>query len=132
MITTIEIDIYNVDVVVVIEEDWTQTNKKFKLGLEEEDLKFYAWTIQHPEYKDKYETWLLLKPRKLDNNTILHELLHIVNFIAEQKGIDSTPSNDEALAYLQGYIGEKILTIRDKYIIKSLEASEKVLSLHLV
>ncbi len=124
MITTIEIDIYNVDVIVVIEEDWTATNKKFKLGLEEEDLKFYAWTIQHPEYKDKHETWLLLKPRKLDNNTILHELLHIVNFIAEQKGIDTSPSNDEALAYLQGYIGVKILEIRDKYIAKSLEVKK--------
>lgn len=116
MITTVEIALYNVDVVFVIDEDWSLINKKFKLGLTEEDLKFYAWTIEHPDYKDKYETWVLLKPSKLDYNTVLHELLHVVNFIALQKGIEVSAENDEALAYLQGYIGEKLLKFRDKYL----------------
>lgn len=117
-ITTIELPIYNLDIVILI-DNWEEANKKFKLGLDEDWYLSHAITMTHPVYTDKYEIFLLLRKPYLDYNTVLHELHHVLNMFCNCKGIIPDPENDEALAYLQGYIGEKILKFRDKYLKES-------------
>lgn len=41
--------------------------------------------------------------------TLVHEILHAVNFICQQKRIGTSQENDELIAYMQGYILEEIL-----------------------
>lgn len=112
-ITTIELPIYNLDIIVII-NDWQEANRKFKLQFREEDYEVCAWTIYDEPYIDNNEIFLLLRQPYLDNETILHELIHVISGICNRRGIVMDPTNDEPLAYLQGYIGNKILEFRDK------------------
>lgn len=123
-ITTIELPIYYLDIVVIIESDWLQVSKKFKLGITEVDLQANAWTI-HDEAGDENEIFLLLKPSALDYWTITHELMHIITKICICRAITMDAQNDEPLAYLQGYIGQKLFEFRDKFIQKHLEVQNK-------
>lgn len=116
-ITTIELPIYELDIVTVISDDFSTVNKKFRLSLTEEDFDVHALTLLHPEYRGRHEVYLILKPKYLDYNTVCHELEHIVMYICQAKGISPDPENDEPLAYLQGYIGQKIFEFRDKYVL---------------
>lgn len=123
-ITTIELPIYNLDIVAIIDDSWDIHNKKFKLQLDQEDLQYHALTSIHPEYRGKHEIYVLFKPVYLDYNTITHELMHIVMYSCSLIGIEPEVANDEPLAYLQGYIGQKLFEFRDKYIEKSLEVKK--------
>ena len=115
-ITTIELPIYNLDIVFIIQDNWEHYNKKFKLNLDSDELQAHAVTTVHSEYKEKHELFLLLKPKYLDYNTLCHELMHLVMYICELKGIRPEQDNDEPLAYLQGYLAEKLFIFRDKYL----------------
>lgn len=111
-ITTIELPIYDLDIVIVI-NDWQEANKKFNLQLTEEDYEAVAWTIY--EVND-HEIYMLLKDNQF--KYITHELFHVISAICKMRGIIMEPENDEPLAYLQGYIAEKIFLFRDKYLSK--------------
>jgi hypothetical protein len=124
-ITTIELPIYHLDIVILISDSWETYNKKFKLNLDSEYLSAHAVTTVHPEYKEKHEIYLLLKPKYLDYNTLCHELMHLVMYICDLKGIRPEQDNDEPLAYLQGYLAEELFKFRDLFITKSLEANQK-------
>ncbi len=128
-ITTIELPIYELDLIVIIDLEWSSANKKFKLQLDPEDLEAHALTKMHPEYKGRHELYLLLKPEHLDNNTLIHEIYHLVSWICLAKGITLDADNDEPLAYLAGYIGEKVLEFKEKYIEKNLHSNIKALPL---
>lgn len=122
-ITTIELPIYDLELVVLI-NSWEEANKKFKLGFKETDYSACAWTIYGEKCQSDSEIYLLLKDGYLDDKTILHELYHIISGICELRCIKPDPVNDEPLAYLQGYIGQKLFEFRDKYIEKSLEVKK--------
>lgn len=114
-ITTIELPIYITDIIVII-DNWEESDKKFDLYLERDDFKAHALTWLYPEYEKKHEIFVLLKTDFLDYNTLCHELYHIVMYVCEAKGIKPDEDNDEPLSYLQGYIAEKLFAFRDKYL----------------
>lgn len=115
MKTTIELPIYCTDIVMTIDNDWHDVNKKWKLELDEEDYLAHAITLVNPVYTTKHEIYVLFKPQYLDYNTICHELMHVVMYVCDIKGIIPDTDNDEPLSYLQGYIGEKMFEFRDKF-----------------
>ncbi len=106
-ITTIELPIYEVDVIVLIAEDWSRDSKRLKLDLDLEDLDADGITILNAQGRNKQEVYLFFKPEYLDYNAICH-----------LKGIRADEGNDEPLAYLQGYLADKIFSFRDKYLEK--------------
>lgn len=113
-ITTIEIPLYYLDVVVII-DDWEQANKKFKLDIKESEYNADALTIED-DNTSLNEVYLLLKSNYLDYWTIIHELMHLVSAICKLKGIKMDPKNDEPLAYMQAFLGQEILKFRDKHL----------------
>lgn len=116
-ITTIELPIYNVDIVIIISTEWQVVKKKYDLDMDADDLGTCAMTLMYPGDKNNVsEIYLVLRPEYLDYNTILHELLHVVFCVCDLKSIKADVNNDEPLTYLQGYIGEKLFEFRDKYI----------------
>lgn len=114
MTTTIEIPIYDIDVIVIIDSNWVDVNEKFELDLSENDLKAEAWTICDEGRFN--EIYVLFKPETIDNETLLHELFHIISRICEARDIVMDHKNDEPLAYLQGYIGQRVFEIRDQFL----------------
>lgn len=126
-VTTIELPIYEIDLVIVVDKDWEKANKKFKLELEPNWLKAHALTYCDLEADTtKAEIYLLIKDYDFSYNTVSHELFHIISIICDLRDINMDKGNDEPLAYLQGYLGEKILNFREKY----LEMSKQALPLH--
>lgn len=116
MITTIELPIYELDIVCLIEQDWENSNRKHKLNLDNDCLSAHAVTTLLPYTKQRHEIYLLLKPNYLDYNTLGHELHHLINYICIAKGIQPDAENDESLAYLSGYLSQQIFEFRDKYL----------------
>ena len=114
MTTTIEVPIYDIDVIVIIDSDWTSVNKEYDLGLEGTDFQAQAWTIYDPEDEDKI--YVLFKNSTLDYSTICHELHHVIARICEARDIVMDHKNDEPLAYLQAYIGQRIFEIKDQFL----------------
>ncbi len=115
-ITTIELPIYNIDIILIIADDWSLVKKKYDLDLDPEDLGTCAITLLYPGDKNTIsEVYLLMRPEYLDYNTLCHELLHIVFCVCDLKSIKADINNEEPLTYLQGYIGEKLFEFRDKY-----------------
>ena len=46
--------------------------------------------------------------KSINNKTLVHESVHLANFIIDRCLIYSTPQHDEIQAYLTGYIYEKL------------------------
>ncbi len=116
-ITTIELPIYDLDIVIVI-NDWDQLitilKKRFAVKLTQDHYDACGLTIYNEPGIDDNEIWLLLKKPYLNTWTVCHELMHIISGICELRGIVMDPKNDEALAYLQGYIGERVFEFIEK------------------
>lgn len=111
-VSKVRIPIYEMNLIIVVEKDFHVSNKKFKLELEENEKDIntpHAWTVNREN-----EIYLLLNPSHLDYNTICHELTHVLLFIADQRNIKLDVENDEPLAYLNGYIGEKVFKFADR------------------
>lgn len=111
-VSNVKIPIYEINLTIVVEKDFNIVNKTFKLGLEENEKDVnapHAWTVNKED-----EIYLLLNPNHLDYNTLCHELTHILLFVADQRNIELDVENDEPLAYLNGYIGEKVFKFADK------------------
>jgi hypothetical protein len=109
----IKIDQYNCDLIVAvsdkIKDDTNKILKKYKL-------------TQHIDYEiegiflfhdiDKY--YLLLSSQHLSHNTIAHEVYHAVVRITEDRDI----SDEEAQAWLMGYITEMVYQFLNKKNVK--------------
>lgn len=127
-ITTIELPIYDIEIVIII-NNWEEASKKFKLKFTEEEYEAEAWTIYNAPYLSDSEIFMLFKDDSLDYNTMIHELTHCISGICKLRGIGLDIENDEPIAYLQGYVGQKLFEFRDKYLAKNLEVKQKLLPL---
>ncbi len=46
---------------------------------------------------------------RIEVDVLFHEVLHAVNFISLARGLEHDPENDEAQAYLAGYLGDALI-----------------------
>ena len=88
----IKIPIYNQSIVVIITE--------------EENPRYKAFV----DYVDGYITALFVK-KHLSDGIIVHECVHLVNFLYRHIGAELDINNDEHQAYLTQYIYEQIKNI---------------------
>lgn len=114
-ITTIELPIYDLQLVVII-DSWEEANKKFKLNFSEDDYNCCAWTIHNEPGMSNSEVYLMLRDPFVDYGTIMHEMIHVISAICELRNIAFDTQNDEPIAYLNGYIGQKVFEFRDKHL----------------
>jgi hypothetical protein len=113
-VKTINLPIYDLDIVVII-NDWVEANKRLKLGIEDDDLmNAQAWSIEN--FVDtRGELYLLYRDGFLDNGTLIHEIVHCVLEICDNRGIVVDFQNQEPVTYLAGYIGEQVFAVVEKY-----------------
>jgi hypothetical protein len=100
-----KVPIYNVDIVFIVTKDILLEGRKHKLefDLDINDSKGICFnsTIQKKIY-------IFIKEKHLKWSTITHECLHATNYILSSRGVEVTTENDEAQAYLLGYIVGKV------------------------
>lgn len=100
---SIKIKIYDTTVCFIVCEDAqkkvNQLYKKYNTGMKfNEYLEGLMFTVSMNRY------YLVVGEAHLTHNTILHELFHTVKAIAFDRNI----SEEESLAWIQGFIGEQI------------------------
>jgi hypothetical protein len=109
----IKIDQYNCDLIVAvsdkIKDDTNKILKKYKLT-QRIDYEIEGIFLFHDI--DKY--YLLLSSQHLSHNTIAHEIYHAVVRITEDRDI----SDEEAQAWLMGYITEMVYQFLNKKDVK--------------
>lgn len=105
------IPIYGGKVLLVYSDDFLKTGRE--LGIEFElDINSCLGLAQR--MKGRQYLILIKESRRDDPNTLVHECLHITNFILKDKGVIIDTDNDEAQAYLLGYIVERIEKLKKK------------------
>jgi hypothetical protein len=100
-----KIPIYNGKVLLVYTNDFLKVGRKFGVQFEVDinSCKGLAYKV-----KDNKYLILIKKYRADDLDTLVHECLHITNYILKDKGVIVDIENDEAQTYLLGYIMGKI------------------------
>lgn len=60
--------------------------------------------------------WIQFKALPTSLDTISHEIVHLVNAVCKSRGIKLDPDNDEAQAYLTGWVTSVVTKLFKKYI----------------
>ena len=98
---TIKIPIYTGELVIVLDKDLSYVQNKYKT----KDLRGYgAVTIKDENKNRSY----VVAFEGVDCGLIAHEVVHLVNYIFLDCGQELDRVNDEAQAYLTGWLFEEI------------------------
>ncbi len=98
-VKTLNIPIYDLKLIVVIDD--------------------CAWTIYDEPFVPDNIIYLLLRSGEMDYGTIVHELMHVISGVCKLRGLEMDHENDESLAYLQGWAGDKVFKARDIFLNKN-------------
>ena len=118
LVKSFEVPIYSLDVVVCVTDKFEEAIKKFKLvDLDPstvQDSMAFAYASDHV---GKLEVYLIFSNEEeaLSNNTILHELTHLTSYLCQYRGIKFDETNDEPIAYFNGYAGGRVMDIMDVF-----------------
>ncbi|AHK11358.1 hypothetical protein F132_11 [Flavobacterium sp. phage 1/32] len=99
-----KIPIYFGNLVMLLVEEMEDVNEKYKIGAKNS----YASLTWTKEKKSGVNEYFIAVQRKTDNSVIAHEVVHIVNYIFTNNGVELDRFNDEAQAYLTGWVFGKI------------------------
>lgn len=103
-----KIEIYQTIVTIILDKDLSYVEKKYKT----KSLKDYsAVTLK---YENKYRNYVVAFTDKDHLSNIAHEIVHLINYIYLDFGIELDRVNDENQAYLSGYLFDKIYNILNK------------------
>jgi hypothetical protein len=104
---TIQIPIYNVKLTVFFDKDLSYIEKTYRTV----SLSNYgAITMKSPFNFYHY----IVAFTHVEEGIIAHEVVHLVNYIFKDKGLKLDVDNDEAQAYLTGWLYDKIKQIINK------------------
>lgn len=105
--TKIDIPIYQCKLTIILDKDLSYVEKKYKT----KDLSDYgAITMRVPNKFSEY-----VMAFEYSNGTIIaHEIVHLKNYIYQDKGIELDRFNDEPEAYLTGWLFKQIETFLKK------------------
>lgn len=99
---TIEIPIYRAELTIILDKDLSAIEKKYSSTSLEG---FGAVTIKD-DYK--YRTYLVVFTDKDDVSNIVHEVVHIKNYIYEDCAMKVNTDDDEPEAYLTAWLFDEI------------------------
>lgn len=101
IVKKIKIPIYDGSLTIVFDKDLSWVENKFKTPSLE---KYGAVTIKD---ESKYRHYVVAFESK-DNSLIAHEIVHLINYIYVDCGIELDRVNDEPQAYFTGWLFEQI------------------------
>lgn len=98
---TINIPIYHSKLTIIYDKDLSYVNEKYGT----EPLTNYGGIAMRNPYRfGHYIVSLTYK----NGSIIAHEVVHLVNYIFQDRGIELDRNNDEPQAYLTGWLFEQI------------------------
>lgn len=98
---TINIPIYQCKLTIILDKDLSYITKTYKTI----DLSNYgAVTMRIPNKHSEY----IIAFEYNEGSIIAHEIVHLINYIFEDKHIELDLKNDETQAYLTGWLFKKI------------------------
>ena len=98
---TIEIPIYRAKLTIVYDKDLSYIEKKYKTA---SLLNYGAVTLKDENEFKHY----VVAFECYDNSLIAHEIVHIINYLYLDIGIELDTHNDESQAYLTGWLFNEI------------------------
>ena len=102
-----KIPIYQASVTVIFDKDLSYVENKYKTV----SLKNYgAVTMRNDNHFKKY----ILAFEYKSGSIIAHEIVHLINYLYLDSGIEQDRVNDEHTAYLSGWLFNKIEKILNK------------------
>lgn len=105
--TTIDIPIYQCKLTIIIDKDLSYVEKKYNTT----SLSNYgAITMRVPNKFSEY----IMAFEYSEGSIIAHEIVHLKNYIYQDKGIELDRFNDEPEAYLIGWLFKEIEKILKK------------------
>lgn len=108
------IPIYFGQLHIFIYDDFKFINEKFNLHFEERFYNGYESLVgQFGKDNEVSKYFIALKP-KTTYKIIVHESIHIVNYIFDHRQIQLDLHNDEPQAYFTGWVFNKIVSIFNK------------------
>lgn len=110
-IKKVEIPIYYGNLIIIVSNDYSEVAKKFKLQKYNVEL-FGAFSWKERDKNDILNYYVCVD-EKVSNHLVAHEVVHLVNFIFLEKGIELDRINDEPQAYLTGWIFKQINNFLD-------------------
>lgn len=96
----VEIPIYFGSLVMYKSNKWKKIEKKYNLDSTQGFLAF-AFSVQQ---KNRASQYVVCLPKKCDASVLAHEALHITNLILKERGVYVSLEEDEAQAYLLGWV----------------------------
>lgn len=105
--STFQIPIYQATVTVILDKDLSYVEKKYKTA----PLSNYGAVTMRNEAKFKD---YVLAFEYSDGSIIAHEIVHLINYLYLDCGIELDIINDEHTAYLSGWLFRKIEKILKK------------------
>lgn len=105
--TTIGIPIYQCKLTIILDKDLSYIEKKYKT----KSLSDYgAITMRVPNKFNEY----IMSFEYSEGTIIAHEIVHLKNYIFQDKGIELDKFNDEPEAYLTGWLYKQINNFLNK------------------
>jgi len=103
----IEIPIYYNNLIIVVPDtdDFSEVVKKYNI---KEDVSGYGAFVWTRENNNSTIDYLICIPQNCSNHLIAHEVVHLVNALYINKGIQLDRHNDEPQAYLTGWFFKEI------------------------
>ena len=98
-----------------IEDIVKYVENKYKIEFEEGTDTMDALTANLVNKKKKRTDHVMLLPKNTNGSILAHECVHSAYSILDYHFVKITPDNDEALAYLVGYLYREIINILDKH-----------------
>jgi hypothetical protein len=109
------IPIYYGELIIIFNDNFDESLKKANIVLEKKITGYSALSIPTINKKTNVSKYVIIFKREPSNSDIVHEALHITNWILNDRGVEVTANNDEAQCYLLGYIVKEIYDFLKKY-----------------
>jgi len=104
----IDIPIYYGYLRIIICNDFVKAAKKLNISDEGRNLSLYGAFVCVSRDRDSIAEFNVFFYSDVESDLIAHEVVHLVNAIFIDKGIVLCPRNDEAQAYLTGWVTKEI------------------------
>jgi hypothetical protein len=114
-IHNIIVPIYFGTLQIVVTDNIKEAELKLKMEPIDSPISYCSYVISNPKPNGVSRYTIFIKP-DASLNIIVHESLHIVNMIFNERGIKHDTINDEPSAYLLGWVTDQIYNTLNKYI----------------
>lgn len=101
----VKIPIFYGKLIIIVTEDLTCLNDKFNIKV---DKTYEAYSYNHITNQGNSEYYAVFRNRKIDIQTVVHECVHIANYIFRHNGMYGSIDDDECQAYLTSWIFKEI------------------------